>query len=798
MKSSAIPRLLILTGAPACLALAMQSVPRVACADADPSVTLETIVVTARKVSEDVLNVPASIQVLTSADIEARGVNSFDDLALFTPGLADDQASGGGARADRSFQQFIIRGMNPSNVLNPTTSIFINGVPIPADMLENVGDADRVEVLEGPQSAYFGKDTFAGAINVVTKTPPKTLSGYASVQEGTRQNEDYKFSLGGPILQDRLSFQGSVDYNSHEGSYVNAANPGQHLGNQSTLTGDFTILAKPIDNLSIKAYGLVLSDRDGPPATGILLTTPAGNIPGQSNCLVAGNPWLCGTLPGLLPTSPAQNSALNSSIQSFLAQGGKLVNAPTEIDKFGLQRNAYFADLGVDYLIPDAGLTLTSLTGITQDEVSELSDLSNLDGPAVGLVFGAPYEGYPFLTEQRNNNFSQEFRIATDLDKPYRFLLGASYVDELQKSSLGAPGIFGFYEELGPTETRTRGIFFGAAYDIVKALTVDFEGRYQYDDVSALAPGTDVLLQDAHFHNFLPRASIKYNFTPGWMTYFTYSEGVNTGSFNTQISGLPAATQQFFTSAPYNARIVVQPEKLRNFELGIKGTFLDGKANLSADIYYDKWSNQLVSRTFTIAPGSTNPVNPVGNSPDLIGWTDNSGASTAKGLEVTGNIIPIDHVTVNVAGAINDTRYDTFTCLPCASYPSTVAVNAAGNYLPNAPKYSATAGLEYSNLVGQWGIHDWFVRTDVIYRSGFYLEALNTSKTQDTEIVNLRVGLNWEQVRVEGFVTNLFNNKAFTSGFPDDNFTSFPGYYNAVMVGLPQLITGGVRLRYSF
>jgi iron complex outermembrane receptor protein len=802
MKSSKRSRLL-LSATPVIIAVAIEAMPSGAFADADAGDSLEQIVVTARKVAEDPLQVPEAIQVLTAKDIDTRGVVTLDDLALFTPGLTDDQTPGGGARTDRSFQQFIIRGMNPSGILNPTTSLFVNGVPIPSALLQNVGDADRIEVLEGPQSAYFGKDTFAGAINVVTKTPPSSFGGYATVEEGTRQTEDYKLSLGGPVVADKLSFLTSVDYNSHEGSYRNAANPGEHLGNQSTLTGDLTVLIKPVDNLSMKFYGLVLADRDGPSATGLILTTPAGNIPAQSNCVVGGNPWVCGTLPKLLPTSPAQNDAVTPAIASFLATGGKLVNAPTEVDKFGLQRNAFFGDSAIDYTIPSMGLTLTSLTGIAKDEVSELSDLSNLDGPAVGvgcvLCFGFPYTGYPFLTEQRNSDVSQEFRIASDPSKPYRFLLGASYVDELVKSSLGAPGLFGFYENIGPTETITRGVYFSAAYDFLPQLTVDFEGRYQYDDVSALDPVvTNQIDEDAHFHNFLPRASAKYKFSPTLMTYFTYSEGINTGSFNTQISSLPPAAQAFFTSAPYNASVIVQPEKLRNYELGIKATFLDGKANVAADVYYDKWSKQLVARSFTIAPNSTNPPNPEGGSPDLIGWSDNSGASTAKGLEVTANLIPIDHVTLNVSGAINDTTYDTFSCLPCASYLSTVAVNAAGNQLPNASKYSATAGIQYSDTLALWRANDWYVRADFIYKSGFYLEPLNTSETPATEIVNLRAGVNWEQFRLEGFVTNLFNNKAYTSGIPDDNFTAFPPYYSAVMVGLPQLITGGVRLRLTF
>jgi iron complex outermembrane receptor protein len=279
------------------------------------------------------------------------------------------------------------------------------------------------------------------------------------------------------------------------------------------------------------------------------------------------------------------------------------------------------------------------------------------------------------------------------------------------------------------------------------------------------------------------------------MAYATYSEGVNTGAFNQQISILTGETLKFFTSPPYNARVAVQPEKLKNYELGIKGSFLDGKANLTADVYYDKWTNQLISRSYTIPPNSTVPLNPDGSSPDLVGWVDNTGSSTAKGLEVSGNIVPVEHVILNVAGAINDTKYDSFYCLPCATYPG--PVNAAGNALPNSPKYSSTVGAQYSNVLTVWNAKDWYVRTDFIYRAGVYLESLNTSRTPSTELVNLRGGVNWQNLRAELFVTNLFNNKAYTSGFPDDNFTTFQAQ-TAVMLGLPQLVTYGARVRYSF
>ena len=73
---------------------------------------LDEVIVTARKRSENILKVPIAVSALTSEDIAKRGIISLQDVADFTPGMTDDQANGGGARSDRSFQQIIIRGMN--------------------------------------------------------------------------------------------------------------------------------------------------------------------------------------------------------------------------------------------------------------------------------------------------------------------------------------------------------------------------------------------------------------------------------------------------------------------------------------------------------------------------------------------------------------------------------------------------------------------------------------------------------------------------------------------------------------
>ncbi len=767
---------------------------------ADTGDQIEAVVVTARKRSEDVLKIPGNVTAFTAAALEARNIQTLDDVAKFTPGMTDNQASFGSGRTDRSFQSIVIRGMNPSSTVIPTTSIFINGTPVgSSDMIQNLNDVDHVEVLKGPQSAYFGRETFAGAVNIVTKSSSNTLTGNLSVEAGTRNTQVVSGDLSGPIIADKLMVSVGAKYNTMDGSYKNAADPSQTLGDQSSKSFHVGFTAKPVENLTIKAFAMWLQDNDGPSASGEYLTSGAGAFT-QSNCTVAGTPFLCGTLPKLTSATPAQNTTITPAVRAFLANPGGLTNKDS-VQQFGLKRDASHVDLNVNYDIPTLGLSLTYLSSYNEEKWSELSDLSNIDGSANGQYPG--YTGYPFMVQYTDHDTSDEFRIATNPNKPYRALIGVSYVDTHQAEGLGSS-----FTGVGTTQlvqSETSGIFFSFAYDILPQLTVNFDGRFQGDREASYSVVTGAVQDEAHSYAFLPRASIQYRFTPGIMAYATYSKGVNPGIFNSVYANLPAASQAEVKAAGYNVGTTVQPEKLTNYEVGLKGRFFDGRATLTADIYYDKWENQIDANNFNFGvTDAGNPYNVVGsptytaNNKSIypFNFSDNSANSTAKGAEFEANVIPIRHVNVNLSGAYNSTKYDSYICTSCLPYTS---FSAKGKYLPDAPLMSFAVGVEYTNTIQVYGPPiDWFARVDAIYKDGVWLDSSNTVKTPSRELVNLRGGFTFPQgFELEGYVENLFNNKAPVYGFQGYNFATDFGP-TGIVVGLPQLITGGVRVKYHF
>ena len=682
---------------------------------------------------------------------------------------------------------------------SPTTSIFINGTPISSqDMLTVLSDLDHVEVLKGPQSAYFGRETFAGAVNVVTAVPKNEWNANLNVGLGTRDNKNIYGSFGGPIIPEKLSFTAGANYVGHSGSYHNAENPSQTLGDQLTKSAHLGVLFTPIENLSIRYYGLWLQDRDGPAATGLILATSPFS---QSNCKVNNVAFFCGTLPSLnTAQSPAQNTTLSAAANTFLHSGalGGVLNPSEVIKSFGLHRDADHHDLTVQYEAPSVGLTFTYLVGYNSDQWSEISDLSNLDGAAGGQYPG--YPGFPYLVEGISHDISHEFRVATDPNKRYRATVGLSYVDQINNGALNAPVVA--LVPNGETESITKGVFFGLAYDILPQLTLSFDGRYQSDEERSFTNAGAVAFQGTS-DDFLPRVSLQYRFTPDVMAYFTYSKGVNPGLFNSVISTLPAVSIAEMRSAGLNPQVQVSPEYLTNYEIGFKGRFLDGRATVSVDVYWDKWTNQLNPESYVFLQNDpSNPFNVVGSptfrngqkSADPISFQDNSAATTPKGIEFEGNLIPVEHVTLNLGAAYNSTKYTTFNCTNCSPYAS---FNASGKYLPFAPLFSATAGVQYANKADVYGVlSDWYVRADYVYRDGVNIQPSNTVKTPDINLLNLRAGLTRGRFGIDAYVNNVTNNKSYVTGFNNYDFTTFA--HTAVMVGLPTLITAGVDLKFKY
>ena len=249
-----------LLAAVAMLPVAASAQEAQAAADAGP---LEEIVVTARKTSERLSDAPVSVSALSANKIQELGLQSIDDFAKQATGISFSQTFG------RSTDRPVIRGQ--SNVLagvqagvETGAAYFVDGVYYQGDIQGFDPDSiERVEIIKGPQSALYGRNTYAGAINYITKDPTDEFTG--SVRATAAEYKEYQIagSVSGPIAGDKLGFRVGGRYYTYGGQYTNQLS-GKKVGDEQTTSGYLTLNFKPFDDFKMRSRVSYQHDDDGP------------------------------------------------------------------------------------------------------------------------------------------------------------------------------------------------------------------------------------------------------------------------------------------------------------------------------------------------------------------------------------------------------------------------------------------------------------------------------------------------------------------------------------------------------
>lgn len=773
------------------LALSM-SVLVAAPSSAQTNIAIEEIIVSARKRNESLLDVPVAVTALSARDIKVRAIQDLEGVTQFTPGFS--LTTNGASRNTRFFQTLLIRGMLPSIGSVASTSLFIDGAPVQLGFVEGLSAVERVEVIKGPQSAYFGRASFAGAVNLITASPGNEWAGSVDVLYGSDNWSDVRVTVEGPIVEDKLAFRLTGRGYSTDGQYTNSWN-GSRMGDESTKSISGTLSATPTDNLSIKAFAVYWKDRDGSAANGkfrgIDYNCNSGVAPAGTNN------YICGTLPDF----PEERIGLNVPVDG-LFRGDILGNAnglfdpifsPPFNDEPGLERRAWHANLAIDYELENSGITLSSLTGRNSDDAQDIinsinEDVSDISNPLFGIVPGVlPYPSFFFLVERRARDFSQEFRATSDQDNRFRWLIGGNYNRTSASGYVYGIASFGQRPFGAPNTTRTRtsGVFGSVAYDVTDSLTLNLEGRYQEDRVRVDSRLTGETSVSTKYKSFSPRAILEFRPTDDLMVYATFARGNNPGTFNTFLLTQPQDVVDFVV-AQTGAGISVDEERLDNFELGAKGKFWDGRGQFTVAAYYAKWKDQVTSDFVLIdlPGGGVNIIRPLSN----IGQTD------LKGIEIEGTVQLTDQITVNAGFGYNESDIKVFNCVICET-TITGSSDVKGNQLSRVPKYNGAIGVNYNdNLSGDL---DWFARGDLVFRDGMYATEANLAKTKKSERFNFRVGVETDVWRIEAFVVNAFNDDAQTSIERSTDLGRLGSGDQSFIVGLPVKRQFGVRFNYD-
>lgn len=751
---------------------------------------LEEVTVSARKREESLLDVPLSITVLTAESIESKGIRELNQVVDFTPGFFYGGPSVGSN--SRNNRRLLIRGMqfNTDVQTKQGATMFIDGAPVLGAEIGRLTSIERIEVVKGPQSAYFGRSTFAGAINIVTRNPGNEWAGNVTAEAGSFGTTDLIFSVEGPILDERLAFRFDASKYETDGQYRNASSQAL-LGARETRDVQATFLAKPNDQFTAKLRLHYWEDDDGPAAGTVFA---AGNAQDAFNCRLSGaggspsvngtNNWICGEPRSVTAGEISLDTVVTSDVQARLdnsVAAGRYLLGPSILDGYGLARRAREASLSMDYEFAN-GWRLQSVTAAHRNEHRFLDDL---DRRATELVRG-PMGNFIQLSDNIRKDFSQEIRLTSRDDQSLRWMVGANYgdIEALVAANTRLLGNWSIGQGINTNAVETTGVFASLGYDITDQFTLSLEARHQRDKVS---DGVElgVTLSDT-FKSATPRVILDYKPTESQTWYASFSQGTRPGSFNPNVVTLPPTVLSCLLASAAGD-IAVPEEELDSYELGFKGRLFGGRLQLTAATYYAEWQKM------------NNRGGPICQFPNgtfqTVFVTGTGGAADLQGIEIEMAIAATEELTLEAAFALNDSEILTRACADCTGILGVTEIAGLGKEFSRTPRVSGNASATYRQPLDEHSA--WFVRGDYVFRGSMFATEANVTETGESHRVNLRAGFERESLTLEAYGTNVFNDKTYT-GF--QRFTDGAVSATAVSLtaGLPEKRAFGVRATYRF
>ena len=767
-------------------------------ADTPASDSISTLVVTARKTSEKLQDVPLAINAVRESQLEESHFEGLEDIANQVPGLKFT------AFLDSFNGNVTIRGLQQENVQNAVGNVgtFLDGVYLQRGYLvdASIGDFDRIEVVKGPQSALYGENTFAGAISYVLKQPTDSFHLDGSLSAGNAGLGEGKFGVGGPIVKGILDFRAYVAQSDYDGTWKNnfpgASGESKDFGGHKWKNYSGSLKFTPTDRLTVTAelYNLRRHEQIQP-----YYTIDGDSALDHENCgtKTAGNGgyslW-CGNLPTNIS---AIRTGVGNPPPGLIAQPQPNTDTYTRMWKAAASYRIT-DDISLNY-------TYGNVKGSALEQASFSTDAFNPD-PITNFGFGS------VIAVQREGGAitydSHEVRLSYNGSFPIKGEIGYFYsqaddhlIFGLNFVNSGIPyasetnnptslsGVLVPFNNLD-TKYSTSAPFGRLSYSFldnratlgaeVRVTTTDLTS----DDLLARTANPALPLLKASFTDVTPRFTAQYKMTPDDMVYASAARGAKAGGFNGYVAGsltlLPS--QQSFGE-----------ETNWTYELGFKGSFLDRKLVVDADVFYIDWENKEEA----VVP--SNYVNPIKSQSAGVVPTiyENIGNAYSYGFEMNAQWRPTEHITASWALSIQNPRFSAnSTALSFSSNCDNVVCNAnggiAGNEIPLVSQVTTDFGAEYHDYFDYVLPHTQYsVGFDESYRGQQDADDSNTAKLPAFWLTNAHLTFTHQELSLSIWTKNLFDQKYLSSTF------SVPAIYQ-YNVNFGELRTFGATLTLRY
>ena len=629
---------------------------------------LEEVTVTARKREEGVQDTPIAVSAFTGDSLEARGIQSIDNLDSITPNMEfrNINTNGGGG----SNASVYIRGVGQTDFVpsaDPGVGVYVDGVYIARSIgaVLDLIDVDRVEVLRGPQGTLFGRNTTGGAVSIHTQKPHEEFEAKLRMRAGSYDNFDVLGKINGALAENLFASATLASLN--QDGYIVNPDTGLDVGDTEKMAARAAMRWLVTDDLEINISGdytrvrengqATVSSRDPnrvvllePGSGGFnhnFLTGPLGppiNNPGvhpftrtRNDCdAVPGSPTsLAGTLPSCANSNTVGLGTNNSTLPTYF-----------DADIWGVSAT-------IDWSIND-NLTIKSITSY-RDLESEFAH----DGDVSPFLLSWVRDFY------QQDQFSQEIQIqGIAFDDRLKWIVGGYYFEEdgLNYNPVDFANID--IESGGFFDHDSKAVFAQGTFDVTDQLHITLGIRYTKDtkdfivqdftftgSAGITTPGQFVVLQSAQptfappgfvlrlvnpdtytlkADDWTPMANIAYDWNDELMTYFTYSEGFKSGGVQQRIAG------------PTGIAPTYDPEFVESYEIGFKYNNPDANFTMNVAAFYVDYTDIQLE---TIDPNG-------GIAPQL----QNSGVGEVLGFEVESRWSPVDTWFIEAALGYLDTE----------------------------------------------------------------------------------------------------------------------------------------------
>ncbi|QIB67595.1 TonB-dependent receptor [Kineobactrum salinum] len=668
---------------------------------------LEEIVVTAQKRSESLADVPIQVNAFTAQAIEDAGITSTEDVISQVPNVTFDRGN--------SYRSAFItmRGLTQINNADPPIAFIVDGVQ--QTNQETIGvnlfDLEQVEVLRGPQGTLYGRNAVGGAINVVTRAPGNEFEGYLRGSYAEGDSYSMTAAVAGPIVENKALFRLTANYKSYDGLIENSFN-----GDEADFIDD---------DYSVRGRVLLMPTE----ALTVDLRAEFSDYRGGSNYYSA-----------VFSGDPNDFVDPQSNLTGFT--DGETRDYTAKLDY----------DLGF--------ATFTSITGYTDFEQFNRADLdfrNPVDSPGgfqgLGIQVG---QGQDLGFETLN----QEFRLVSNGDQRFRWLLGANYLQTdkelLTRGFIDLDGSYGQIDnpallianQAETNDNEAWGVFAQFDYDLSDTLTLTAGARYDEDsrDQTNLGSGGT---RDQTFDHLQPKVTLTWQPQDERLYYATYSTGFRSGGFN----------------APNVNVTQFEQETLENFEIGFKSQFLDNRLNLSGAAFLTEVEDY---QFFYVEAATASQV------------IDTIDKVRIQGLELELQAALGGGFDASLALGLTD-----------SDIRESLFPEDEGNHTPRTMPVSATGALQYGTELGD-GM-DGFARLEWHYYGKKYWAADNDAVQDPYHIVNARAGVRFDNLELFLFGRNLLDEEYYGEFFQP----KYSGLDVAIgYLGAPRVV--GVEAKLGF